>query len=168
MWRFFKVTLREASFKVGFTKNIRVFRPAGAAHANRQSCRFVGPTAEVLLPRSRAPHSNELKAGVGCGEFTNRTDRERCASLCSAHPTALIPSGESIIVQVDCGGTLLAEITPGACRDMGLQEGDFVYCLIKTHAIIYLSDLDNLPYQRVVSHGDQYYYLDAGVAALEV
>ena len=33
---------------------------------------------------------------------------------------ALIPSGESLIVQVDCGGTLLAEITPGACRDMAL------------------------------------------------
>ena len=31
---------------------------------------------------------------------------------------ALIPSGESLIVQVDCGRTLLAEITPGACREM--------------------------------------------------
>lgn len=80
---------------------------------------------------------------------------------------ALIPSGESIIVQVDCGSTLLAEITPGACRDMDLREGNFVYCLIKTHAIIYLNDLDALPYQRVVSHGDQYYYLDASAAALE-
>jgi molybdate transport system ATP-binding protein len=36
-----------------------------------------------------------------------------------------------------------------------------VYCLIKTHAIIYLADLDVLPYQRVISHGDGYYYLGA-------
>lgn len=74
---------------------------------------------------------------------------------------ALIPSGESLIVQVDCGSTLLAEITPGSCRGMALQEGDVVYCLIKTHAIAYLAELDALPYQRVVSHGDGHYYLDA-------
>jgi molybdate transport system ATP-binding protein len=72
---------------------------------------------------------------------------------------ALIPSGDSLIVQIDCGGTLLAEITPGAFRTMGLQEGDVVYCLIKTHAIVYIVELDNLPYQRVVNHGDGYYYL---------
>ncbi|WP_027157605.1 molybdenum ABC transporter ATP-binding protein [Methylobacter luteus] len=78
---------------------------------------------------------------------------------------ALIPSGESLIVQVDCGSTLLAEITQGSCRDMALQEGDVVYCLIKTHAIAYLAELDALPYQRVVSHGDGHYYLDATGAA---
>lgn len=72
---------------------------------------------------------------------------------------ALIPNGNSLIVQVDCGGTLLAEITPGAYRDMALQEGDTIYCLIKTHAIVYIAELDALPYQRVVSHGNGYYYL---------
>jgi len=72
---------------------------------------------------------------------------------------ALIPSGESLIVQVDYGGTLLAEITPGACRDMALQEGEDIYCLIKTHSITYLAELDAQPYHRVVSHGDGHYYL---------
>lgn len=72
---------------------------------------------------------------------------------------AIIPSGESLLVQVDCGGTLLVEITPGACQSMALLEGDVVYCLIKTHAIVYLAELDTLPYQRIVSHGDGYYYL---------
>ncbi len=72
---------------------------------------------------------------------------------------ALITSGESLIVQVDCGGTLLAEITKGACRNMALQEGEDIYCLIKTHSITYLAELDALPYHRVVSHGDGHYYL---------
>jgi molybdate transport system ATP-binding protein len=75
---------------------------------------------------------------------------------------ALIPSGESIIVQIDCGGTLLSEITPGACRDMALQEGEDIYCLIKTHSITYLAELDDQPYHRVVSHGDGHYYLGTG------
>lgn len=74
---------------------------------------------------------------------------------------ALIPCGESLIVQIDCGGTLLAEITPGACRDMALSEGEIVYCLIKTHAIVYIAELDALPYQRVVNHGDHYYFLSS-------
>ncbi|WP_031436408.1 molybdenum ABC transporter ATP-binding protein [Methylobacter tundripaludum] len=73
---------------------------------------------------------------------------------------ALIPSGESLIVQIDCGTTLLAEITPGACRNMALQEGEVIYCLIKTHSITYLTELDAQPYQRVISHGDGHYYLD--------
>ena len=73
---------------------------------------------------------------------------------------ALITSGESLIVQVDCGTTLLAEITPGACRNMALQEGELIYCLIKTHSIAYLTELDALPCQRVISHGDGHYYLD--------
>jgi len=72
---------------------------------------------------------------------------------------ALIPSGESLIVQVDCGGTLLAEITQGACRNMALQEGEDIYCLIKTHSITYLAEHDALPSHRVVSHGDGHYYL---------
>jgi molybdate transport system ATP-binding protein len=74
---------------------------------------------------------------------------------------ALIACGESLIVQIDCGGTLLAEITPGACRDMALSEGEIVYCLIKTHAIVYIAELDALPYQRVVNHGDHYYFLSS-------
>lgn len=73
---------------------------------------------------------------------------------------ALIPSGEILIVQVDCGSTLLVEITHGACRDMSLKEGEVIYCLIKTHAIVYLSELDVQPYQKVVSHGDGRYYID--------
>lgn len=73
---------------------------------------------------------------------------------------ALIPSGESIIVQIDCGETLLAEITPGACHDMALQENETVYCLIKTHSIAYFSEFAAPPFQRVVHYGGGQYYLD--------
>jgi molybdate transport system ATP-binding protein len=78
---------------------------------------------------------------------------------------ALILTGESFIVQIDCGSTLLAEITPAACRDMVLQEGGIVYCLFKTHAIAYLAEINAQPYQRVVNHGVGYYYLGANVSA---
>jgi molybdate transport system ATP-binding protein len=70
---------------------------------------------------------------------------------------ALIPNNDGILVQIDCGFTILAEITRGACQQMGLMEATEVYCLIKTQAIIVLSDLDILPHQRIVCYGDNYY-----------
>lgn len=77
---------------------------------------------------------------------------------------ALIPGSDSVIVQVDCGCTLLVEITPGARREMLLREGDWIYCLIKTHAIVYLAELDALPYEKIVNHGGGYYFLSAADA----
>ena len=59
------------------------------------------------------------------------------------------------------------EITPSACRAMALLEGEIVYCLIKTHSIVYLAELDALPYQRVVNYGDGYYYLGSAESASE-
>jgi molybdate transport system ATP-binding protein len=73
---------------------------------------------------------------------------------------ALIPNGESIMVQVDCGATLLADITPGAFRDMELKEGDDIYCLIKTRAISYLAERDIFSANRVFNYGDGHYSLD--------
>jgi molybdate transport system ATP-binding protein len=42
---------------------------------------------------------------------------------------------------------------------MGLQERDLIYCLIKTHAIEYLSEFDFQASQRVLSHDNSLYYL---------
>jgi len=55
---------------------------------------------------------------------------------------AIIRTAENVLVQIDCGNTLLASITPRALVEMGLQEGDIVYCLIKAQSFTYLSDLD--------------------------
>jgi len=50
---------------------------------------------------------------------------------------ALIDMGGSVLAQVDCGATLLVGITARACRDLGLKEGDPVYCLAKTQSFSY-------------------------------
>lgn len=51
---------------------------------------------------------------------------------------AIIFRKESVIVQVDCGETLLVEITFGAYKSMNIKENDVIYCLIKTHSIAYV------------------------------
>jgi molybdate transport system ATP-binding protein len=70
---------------------------------------------------------------------------------------ASIPSGESVVVQVDCGDTLLVEMTHRACKNMMLQEGEVIYCLIKAHSINCLSEFDTKP---ILTHDNGRYHFD--------
>jgi molybdate transport system ATP-binding protein len=74
---------------------------------------------------------------------------------------AIIPGAGSVIVQIDCGHTFLAEITAYACHDLDLREGQIVYCLIKANAMVYLSELETLPFNRIINHNGQFYYVNA-------
>ncbi len=53
---------------------------------------------------------------------------------------AIIRTPEHALVQIDCGHTLLAGVSLKAMKDMDLQEGDGVYCLIKAHAFSYVNE----------------------------
>jgi len=53
---------------------------------------------------------------------------------------AIIRAPEHAVVQIDCGTTLLAGVSLRALREMDLQEGDSVYCLIKAHAFSYVGE----------------------------
>jgi molybdate transport system ATP-binding protein len=107
----------------------------------------IGSTTQVSIRADDIAISRHYLSGIS---IQNQVKGRICA---------IIPSGDSAIVQVDCGGTLLAEITPGACHELALREGDIVYCLIKTHSIIYISELDALPVQQLINPGDGYYLL---------
>lgn len=72
---------------------------------------------------------------------------------------ALIPTGDGILVQIDCGTTLLVGITPRACRDMALREGDTVYCLAKTQSFTYLTEAGTPALQRVLNRGGEYFWV---------
>ncbi|MGE5320813.1 MAG: TOBE domain-containing protein, partial [Hyphomicrobiaceae bacterium] len=54
---------------------------------------------------------------------------------------AIIRTPEHALVQVDCGSTLLAGISPRALKQMSLHEGESVYCLVKAHAFSYIDPL---------------------------
>jgi molybdate transport system ATP-binding protein len=48
--------------------------------------------------------------------------------------------GAGVQVRIDIGVPLTAEITPKACRELALREGETVYCLIKTRSFSYLAE----------------------------
>ena len=49
--------------------------------------------------------------------------------------TAVDAAGATVMVQVDVGARLVAEVTPRAARDLGLRPGAPVLCLFKAHAL---------------------------------
>ncbi len=51
----------------------------------------------------------------------------------------LTPVGHRVLVQVDVGTTLVAEVSHSACRDLALEPGRRVFCLIKAQALRVLS-----------------------------
>lgn len=51
---------------------------------------------------------------------------------------AVIPGEDRVVIQIDVGTTLVAEITRRAFTAMSIREGDTVYCLAKTQAFSFL------------------------------
>jgi molybdate transport system ATP-binding protein len=49
--------------------------------------------------------------------------------------TQLIELAQGVFVEVDVGQRLWAEITPDAMRELGLERGASVVCLVKTHSL---------------------------------
>ncbi len=48
--------------------------------------------------------------------------------------------GSGVEVHLDIGAPLVAEISPRACRELGLHVGETVYALIKTRSFVYLAE----------------------------
>lgn len=92
-----------------------------------------GISARVSIRSSNIALSKRLLDGIS---IQNQIKGRVCT---------VIRTPEHAVVQIDCGNTLLAGISLRALRDMDLQEGDTVYCLIKSHAFSYTSDALPVP-----------------------
>lgn len=115
-----------------------------------------GASAEVTLRSGDIALSKHYIAGIS---IQNQIRGRICA---------LIPSGDGMVVQVDCGSTLLAGITLRAYRDMDLKEGDTVYCLAKAQSFAYLDEPEWGAAPRMLSHGTRCFLGEAEVAAADV
>lgn len=105
---------------------VRLQLPLNAALPSGSECLVSIRSSEIAL--SRAPLSGT--------SIQNQIKGRICALI--LHQTTLL-------VQIDAGATLLAEITPRAGTELGLSEGDFVYCLIKTQSLEYAADRPDAP-----------------------
>ena len=53
--------------------------------------------------------------------------------------------GQRVLVYLDIGTRLMAEITPGALSDLQLEVGQTVYAVIKTNAILVMDPNSSRP-----------------------
>jgi len=66
---------------------------------------------------------------------------------------AIIPRLDRVLVQVDAGTTLTAEITLKAFASLDIHENDTVYCLVKTHSIHFLAvDAHSARYRQIPNY----------------
>jgi molybdate transport system ATP-binding protein len=92
-----------------------------AAHLERGTSCFVAVRAnEIAL-------SKNFLSGIS---IQNQI-KGRVASISS--------SADRALVQVEVGATLIAQVTPRALTDMGMQVNDTIYCLVKAQSFSYLN-----------------------------
>ena len=100
---------------------------------------------ELVLPlQPNLPIGSQIKVSISSNDIAlslNYISGISMQNQIKGKICALIFNKNSVLVQIDCGSIWLANVTLKACQDMGLQEGDSIYCLAKTHAFSYcLSD----------------------------
>jgi molybdate transport system ATP-binding protein len=100
--------------------------------------------SEVFLPlRSSLIVGETAYVSVARGEVALARAKVEGLSIQNQIPGTIVRvdyrSG-AVVVELDVGTPLRAEITPRAWRCLQLREGDQAYCLIKTRAIEYLAE----------------------------
>ncbi len=79
-------------------------------------------SSEIAIAKQHIPHisiQNQLK-----GKIIHCTKSASC-----------------VAIHVDIGSKVVADITPRAYTELGLQQGDDIYCLIKVHSFAFLGSV---------------------------
>ncbi|CAL1240408.1 molybdenum ABC transporter ATP-binding protein [Candidatus Methylocalor cossyra] len=89
-------------------------------------CQAIGSTAYVAVHRGEVALSRRAVPETSIGnQLPGRIVR-------------IESQGTRVLVHVDAGAPLIAEITPRAARELALCAGDPIWCLIKTRSFTYL------------------------------
>ncbi|MDD5036743.1 MAG: ATP-binding cassette domain-containing protein [Methylococcaceae bacterium] len=108
----------------------------GCSIAHYYGTELVLPIA-AHLPRGELAHVCVRSSDIALSkQYLNGTSIQ---NQIKGRVCAIIRTPEHAVVQIDCGNTLLAGVSLRAVNEMGLQEGDTVYCLIKAHSFSYLT-----------------------------
>ena len=97
---------------------------------------------ELHLPLSALPPGSETWIALRAADVALALEPIRGITIqnqVAGRLMSLRRVADRMIAEVDIGVPILAEVTIKAIRDLGLQEGDTVYCLFKARAWQYLA-----------------------------
>jgi molybdate transport system ATP-binding protein len=119
------------------TGPVNLLRIESAACENGQWLGRVGEQS-LSLPPLDEPLPSPLFVECAPGEvMLSREEIDGVSTRNQLRGTVrqLVPVPEGVFVAVDVGQVVWSEVTPNAVRDLGLQTGTPVTCLIKTHSL---------------------------------
>ena len=93
---------------------------------------------ELLIPYCALAPGRHLFVGVRADDIVLARSRPHGLSIRNAiagEVVEIAEVGRTLLVYVDVGCRLAAKVTGAAVREMGLEVGDQLYCLMKTHSI---------------------------------
>jgi molybdate transport system ATP-binding protein len=96
---------------------------------------------EVVLPSAVTRTGERLRFGVRAEEILLAANHPGPTSARNTLPgriRSIVPRGQLMLVEVDCGLPILSKITRSAAEELALKPGDPVWVLFKTHACHYL------------------------------
>ena len=94
--------------------------------------------ARLLAQDVRVRRGNPVMIAIGAGDIILTLDvpsRISARNIVGAVVEEVHVLGPRVLVYADVGTRLVAEITPSALMDLGLQKGQQVYLIIKTNSI---------------------------------
>ena len=100
--------------------------------------RLSGPVGTLALPRLALPVGRAVRLRVPARDVLVATRPPEGLSARNVLPgrvAALVPAGDAVMVEIACGGSVLAaRLTQASVRDLGLTPGLPVYAIVKSVA----------------------------------
>jgi molybdate transport system ATP-binding protein len=92
---------------------------------------------EIEVPLGYAAAGSRVHVAIRAGDILLATERPHGLSarnVMEGRILSLEQRGKMVIARVDCGGTFVAHLTPGAVRALELIAGRRVWLVLKTHS----------------------------------
>ena len=99
--------------------------------------------AQLEVPLAHAAPGDSVRLAIRAGDILLATERPRGLSARNILPGKILSlerRGTFVTARVDCGAPFMVHLTPGACRNLGLTEGQNVWMILKTHSCHFVQE----------------------------
>ena len=117
---------------------VEVLESDGGGRRGVSGVRVVGSDQPLTIPSCQRPAGSKLFVGIRADDVVLSRQLPRGMSVRNAlrgQITGISHVAGMELLYIDVGRRLAAKITADAFDELGLQVGETVYCLIKTHSI---------------------------------
>jgi molybdate transport system ATP-binding protein len=93
------------------------------------------------LPPGRVEQGQVVRVGIRAEDIilaTQPPGPTSARNVCQGTVAAMIPRGSLVLVEINCGVSIVSKITPASAEELALAPGSQVWFLAKTHSCHYI------------------------------